>query len=312
VLVLLIGMVLRRVRLARPPLAAAEVFMAPYRSRFTGAQDQTGFAFATDPSAIIAGRQFLALGDGMSVSGLRRVSGRSKTAIAAAGAFVLAIALLVSMAGAPDAGAAKLTACVNKKTGNMRLVSGKKAKRPCPRGWRKVTWEKGKGSPGYKVYSADGRLLGGLLSSGPLGGGGLTVYTILRNGGVYFYFPSGQLLPTSLLSGSGLTFKTSDCTGSAYAALGGGPLPPGIVTFYEGLFGSPYRAVYRSSSGPSDFGPSRAWKYSGNEAAVAPVDLYELNSGGTCVLDQAGFTGTLFAFTPTPAPPDFKGPLRIR
>jgi hypothetical protein len=231
--------------------------------------------------------------------------------IAAIAAFVLVIALFASMAGAPDAGAARLTACVNKKTGDMRLVSGKKAKRKCPRGWRKVTWEKGKGSPGYKVYSADGKLVGGLLGSGSPGGG-LTFYTVLRNGGIYTYFPNGSLLPSGALSGSSPVFKTSDCSGLAYIPLSGAP-PPGIVNFYKGLFTGPFRLVYRTSSGGPDFGPARAWKSNGaTENIAAPLDLYELDSAGACVLDQAGFTGTLFRFVAAAAPPDFKGPLRFR
>ena len=84
---------------------------------------------------------------------------------------MLGLALIGSMASAPEAGAAKLTACVKKKSGAMRLVSGKKAKKKCPKGWRKVTWEKGKGVAPLKVVAADGKVVGtlvGMVQSGPV------------------------------------------------------------------------------------------------------------------------------------------------
>src|SRR6478735_3290281 len=52
---------------------------------------------------------------------------------------VLAVACAV-LVSASAADAATLTACVNKKTGEMRLRTGKAAKKKCPKGWRKVRW----------------------------------------------------------------------------------------------------------------------------------------------------------------------------
>jgi uncharacterized low-complexity protein len=248
----------------------------------------------------------------MASSGLQGFALRSKVALGAATAAVLAVALVASMAAAPEAGAARLTACVNKKTGDMRLVSGKKAKKKCPKGWRKTSWEQGKGSPGYKVYSADGKLVGGLLGTA-VPGGGFSFYTVLRNGGLYTYFPGGVLVPSGAFGGSSPQFMTTDCSGPAYLALAGGPIPAGVLDFYKGIFGGVFRLTYRSSSGGIDFGPAQAWKFSGGtEEIAAPLDLYELNSAGACVLDQAGFTGYAFRFQSIPAPPDFKGPLRLR
>jgi hypothetical protein len=61
------------------------------------------------------------------------------------------------------------------------------------------------------------------------------------------------------------------------------------------------------------FAPAQVWKSSGVvEAVSAPIPLRVLNSVGSCVIDTASFTGTLFEFSPQPAPPDFQGPLRVK
>src|SRR5690349_18840933 len=50
---------------------------------------------------------------------------------------VVAGAVLLPASGAS---AATLTACVKKKTGEMRLRQGKAAKKKCPKGFKKVHW----------------------------------------------------------------------------------------------------------------------------------------------------------------------------
>ena len=156
-------------------------------------------------------------------------------------------------------------------------------------------------------------MVGGLLGAGVFaGGGGLNVYTVLRNGGIYIYAPGGQLFPANSLSGAEPKFKTSACTGSSYIAFGGAALPPNVLSFYRGLFGGAFRLTYRSTAGV-DFGPARAWRFKGaTETVAAGIDVFKLQSDGSCALDATGFTGTLFKFDRVPAPPDFKGPLRIR
>ncbi len=230
-------------------------------------------------------------------------------AVAIIGALVIGLALAGSMAAAPDATAAKLTACVNKKTGAMRLVSGKKAKKKCPKGWRKVTWQKDKGRTGLQVVAADGKVVGILVGMSPIGTG-VNAFTILRNGGIYTYLGGGQLYPTSAM-GSLPEFKTADCSGPAYVGLDGA-VPAVTLDFYRGLFGGPFRLVFRTFS-PLGLGPASTWKFQGaTEDVLVGIPLYELQSDGTCDPSDPAFTGTLFQFDSQPAPPDFAGPLRIR
>ncbi len=245
----------------------------------------------------------------MAHSGLLKVRGISGAAVGLIIALVLGLALAGSMIGAPEAGAAKLTACVNKKTGAMRLVSGKKAKKKCPKGWRKVTWEKDKGRNGLQVVSADGKVVGILVGMSPIGTG-VNAYTVLRNGGIYSFLGGGQLYPTSAM-GSLPEFKTADCSGPAYIGLDGA-VPAGTLDFYKGLFGGPFRLIFRTLS-PLGLGPASSWKFQGvTEDVLVDIPLYELQSDGTCDPSDPTFTGTLFQFDSEAAPPDFKGPLKIR
>lgn len=234
---------------------------------------------------------------------------RSVAAAVLTGILVLGLALTVSMAGPAEAGAAKLTACVKKKTGTMRLVSGKKAKKKCPKGWRKVTWEKDKGDAQLKLIAADGKFVGTLVGMNQVGTG-VGAYTVLRNGGIYNYLGGGQLYPTTAL-GTSPQFKTADCSGPAYLGLVG-VVPPSIQDFYRGILGGPFRLVFRTFS-PFGLGPAQSWKFGGVIEEV-PVDipLYKLDSDGTCDPDDPNFTGSLFRLDAETPPPDFSGPLRIR
>lgn len=246
----------------------------------------------------------------MTFSDRMHLRGRSFITVALIGAMVLGLALAGSMANAPEAGAAKLTACVNKKTGAMRLVSGKKAKKKCPKGWRKVTWEKDKGNGPLRVFSADGKLVGTLVGTGPVGPG-VSAYSVLRNGGIYSYLGGGQLFPAQAFSAAGPEFKTADCTGTAYIGLEG-VITPTIQDFYTGLFGGTFRFILREFS-PAGLSPALSWKFSGlTEPIAVATPLYELEADGTCSPGNPTFTGTLFQFNSETAPPDFKGPLSIR
>jgi hypothetical protein len=228
----------------------------------------------------------------------------------AAVGLLLAIVLAASMAVAPEARAAQQVACVNNKTGDMRLVSGKKAKKKCPKGWRKVRWEQVKGNLGYRAYSADGKLVGKVVGVTPIPGG-LTTLSILRNGGRYDYTFGGFLFPAAGISGLSLSFTTPDCSGPAYAPLGGSPTPEYEALIRSQISGS-FRVTARTIT-PFGFGPSKAWKFNGASQNVAvPTDLYEEGTDGTCTVQTPGYTGTLLEFSSVPAPPDFKGPLRLR
>jgi hypothetical protein len=112
----------------------------------------------------------------------------------------------------------------------VRLVAGKKAKRKCPKGWRKVGWTKAKGNLAHSVYSADREFVGKLVGAGFVPGG-LTTLNILRNGGIWTYTFGGLFFPSSASFGDALSFKTPDFTGPGYAPFSGLPKPgePGIL-----------------------------------------------------------------------------------
>jgi hypothetical protein len=226
---------------------------------------------------------------------------RSHGAMLAAGITIAAI-LAVLFMPASSADAATLTACVKKNTGEMRLVSGKKAKRKCPAGWRKVTWNvRGPAGPQLRVRAANGDLVGKLLGVFPGGG---AIYVVERGGGQYMYFGSGDLFPSASPS-----FTAPDCSGTAYLTnSSGGPSTAFLIKLVAGSF----RSVFRTMSGGL-FGPPKAWKSAGTFQSVLATSTYRFNSTtGDCELETAGFNGDLIALKATVAPPDFVGPLRIR
>jgi hypothetical protein len=202
----------------------------------------------------------------------------------------------------PNAGAATLTACVKKGSGAMRLVTGKKAKRKCPRGWRKVTWNvRGPAGPQLRVRASNGALVGKFRGVFPSGG---AIYVVERAGGLYIYFGSGSLYPTGSPS-----FINPDCSGSAYLTSSSG-LASTLMLLK--MVGGTFRYVFRTSSGGT-LGPSKAWKSAGTFQSVVAVPTYRLNgTTGLCELDSPGFNGDLIAMQPVAAPPDFIGPLAIR
>jgi hypothetical protein len=223
-------------------------------------------------------------------------------------ALVTAAALLATLVmPAAEADAAKLTACVKKKTGAMKLVTGKKAKKKCPKGWRKVTWNtrgprgpQGPAGPQLMLKDATGAIVGKFLGVYPSGG---TIYIVERDGGQYVYFGSGTLYPTGSPS-----YTTADCSDTARLTSSSGVAYTEMVLK---LIGGPFRFVFRTSTGGL-FGPAMAWKSSGTYESVVTAPLYRMNgSTGVCELDDPAFTGELIALDPVPAPPDFVGPLVI-
>ena len=138
--------------------------------------------------------------------------------------------LLVSMlvAGvvllpASAANAATLTACVKKKTGEMRLRQGKAAKKKCPKGWRKVRWNTvgpagrngtngtngtaGPPGPVINLHDAGGAVVGQFLAT--FSEGGLR-FLVLRDAGVWEYLGSGELNPYT--GGAARAWKSSGTT----------------------------------------------------------------------------------------------------
>jgi hypothetical protein len=214
-------------------------------------------------------------------------------------ALVLALVLAVALGAAPKAEAATLTACVKNKTGEMRLVTGKKSKKKCPKGWRKVSWN----TEGPAVLrDKTGKFVGKVLGVYPAGG---LIYVVQRRGGQYLYLGSGELFSVS--NGSP-TFTTPDCTGTPYLSNSGSPIE---ATNLLKVIGGSFRFVFRTTVGGFPSGPARAWKSAGTFIPAVAVQTYEINStSGLCVPDEV-LNGTLIKLAEVPAPPDFAGPLRL-
>lgn len=240
-----------------------------------------------------------------------------KSLALAACAAVLAVVLSMAVASVvmpvASADAAKLTACVNKKTGNVKMRFGKKAKKKCPKGWKKVVWNDSKTGALPSVYSADNRLVGKFLGSGFLFGP-WPIYTVQRSGGQYIYdVGTGELQG---LFGSP-NFTTADCAGPAYLGFGSmTPIPQAVVDRYEISLGGSNRWVFRTEDTLGNLGMPRAWTGNGTSEVVgAAIQTYDLNdSTGACEPDDAAFTGVLLGLREVtiPTPYDFTGPLTIR
>ena len=152
-----------------------------------------------------------------------------------------------------------------------------------------------------KVYNGDGSLLGTLVGVLP---SGLPIFQVLVDGGIYTYYPSGQLFPSSSLSPS---FKNNSCDGTAYVE------SPAEISeqLISKLVGGPTRIVYRTTSGPN-LGPISAWQFSSATESVVGQNMWERDETGACVpTTSSPFTGVLTALEPVPAPPDGTGPLTI-
>lgn len=217
--------------------------------------------------------------------------------------------------------AATINGCVNKKTGELRIRSGKAAKKKCPKGWKKIKWNtagpagrqglpgangtngaNGLPGPNISVKDATGAVVGQFVGFFPEGG---AIYFVLRDGGVFTYIGDGHLLGL----GGSPSFKTNDCTGTAYLSTTSSQFSPAT---FAGLVGGPFRIVFRTLSAGA-FGTPKAWKGTSNTETIgSSTSLYELNSStGVCQLDTSTFTGTLVALEPVTAPPDFTGPLTV-
>ena len=233
-------------------------------------------------------------------------------------ALTIAALVGVMLVSASTAGAATITACVKKKTGDVRIRSGAAAKRKCPKGWTRVRWNtrgpagkqglpgangtngaNGQPGPVINVKDASGAIVGQLLGVIPEGG---AIYSILRDGGVWLYLGSGQVYPLTSPN-----WKTSDCSGTAYLRVSS----PFSTPTFVALIGGPFRMVFRTVSAGT-FGTPSAWTGSGAFESVVSTQLYERNnSTGVCQTDGSPFTGDLATLADVAAPPDFIGPLTI-
>ncbi len=109
-------------------------------------------------------------------------------------------------------------ACVKKKTGEVRILTGKKK---CKKGWKKTSWnQKGKTGPqgnqgpqgpNLVVKDGTGKVLGKFLGVLPEG---LTLFSVEIDGGSYLYLPNGLIYPG--FSSTSPSFKTNACSGTGY------------------------------------------------------------------------------------------------
>lgn len=246
-------------------------------------------------------------------------SGRSAVALLAAG--------LVGVAVVPPAtaGAATITACVKSKTGDVRIRSGAAAKKKCAKGWKRVRWStsgpagkqglpgaagalglpgaagtQGPAGPAFTVRDATGATVGQYMG---LVANGIPFYSVLREGGFYYYLGSGQAYPLGSPD-----WKLNDCTGTAYSK-GVANLNAASLSL---LFAGPFRMIFRTVSTTGTFGPTSAWKGRGTTEAITATQLYRRNgTTGVCETDNSPYTGDIAPLDPISAPPDFTGPLSI-
>ncbi len=229
---------------------------------------------------------------------------------------VLAAIALTIAPTAADAAGSTVTACVNKHSGAAKIMVGTKAKKKCPKGTTKVSWNtagpKGAtgapgaggaaglpGAPGpvLNVKDAAGNVIGqyvGVINEG------VNLYFVLRDGGVFTYLESGQLYPI----GSSPNFKTNTCTGTAYLEASGS-----TAQLLLDSVGGTSRVVYRPST--PVLGPVQAWKLAGPAETLAAVQMYGLNNMGACVLDGGPYSGSVVTLASVAAPPDGTGILTI-
>ncbi len=206
----------------------------------------------------------------------------------------------------PASAAKKYTACVKKKTGEVRIVTGKKK---CKKGWKKRSWTKAgptgsKGADGPSgsantfglVVDADGAVVGRAFGTFPAP---ITIFPVLRDGGLYIYYPNGWLVPLSATP----YYDNAACTGVPFLT---------VTTSLERdaiLQDSTTRVVYRPLSEVS-VGPASAYKPDGTSTSVLNQARWELDDDGVCQAEVT-FTGYRLPLVSVAAPPDFKGPLRL-
>lgn len=213
------------------------------------------------------------------------------------------------------ADAAKMTACVNKKTGAMKMVFGNQAKKKCPKGYKKVTWNsQGPAGPNLSVYDSNDQRVGRFLGIQTLGFE-VPLFQVAREGGIYSYLGSGTLLPSNALGGQyPVSYKTNDCTGDPYVPQAGVP-PQFYLDFLTKSLAGMNRIVFRTIEA-AGFGVPKAWV--GNETyemtPAAGIPLYEIDPSGACVSEDPAFAGILLGLDEVsiPTPYDFDGPLEVR
>jgi hypothetical protein len=220
---------------------------------------------------------------------------------------VAMVATLGVVAAEPASAAKKYTACVKKSSGEVRILLGKSKK--CKKGWKKTSWTKSapkgaKGSVGPAgaantfgvVVDGDGALVGQSVGSFPAP---ITIFPVLRDGGLFIYYPNGLLVPLSATP----YFDNPSCTGVPFLAIDNSFERDAIIQ------DSTARVVYRAINGGS-IGPASAYKPDGTSISVVNQARWVLDDSAVCQA-QSDFAGYRLPLASVPAPPDFKGPLRL-
>ena len=245
------------------------------------------------------------------------------TLVVAAAAVALLVAGPAQGAGTAHAASpSTITACVQTKTGTIKVLTTAKAKKKkCAKGYQRVTWtlagtagmngtngkdgangtngKDGTNGTPLAVLSATGNVVGlslGLESIGPI-----SIYYVLAGGGIWTYAGNGELFPSTVASP--VLFTDSTCSGQPSLAI-----DPANASFVA----SQYRVVlrpYNTLSGA--LGTPRAWKLgaaAGTESAGQTY--YSQDSTGACAPSTSAHTGDpLFSLTPVAVPADVPGPL---
>lgn len=206
---------------------------------------------------------------------------------------------------APAAQAATRTACVNKKSGELRIQL--KSSKKCKKGWKKISFDQA-GIPGAAgpagtagpvhvttVKDASGAVVGQSLSTwGDLTGSVLMPF----EGGLYWYtLGSGKLDSTW----DSVLYTDAACSPTA-AAIG-----VYSTTSYVASLSSASRIVERHSPSLA----ARVYVPTSTVRAVLPGEkFWVLDGTGTCTTSW-GWAPNVAILTQVTSPPDFAGPLSV-
>lgn len=206
-----------------------------------------------------------------------------------------------------------ITVCIDRRTRETRvLLRGR-----CRAGEKKQTWPRrpptgaagtagaaGATGPVAVRYlrAADGRVLGQFVATAAPG---IPVYAVLVDGGLYYYYGSGQPIAGS---GGAAQFTDPACAGAPVRRTGPDAFPAtvnvatalsGVVRFVRGGSGSAITAAYRATGASTPVNPGGLNLYSDDGSGCLPL-------GGNPYT-----TGTLWSLEPVAAPPTGPGPVTI-
>lgn len=212
----------------------------------------------------------------------------------------------------PAGAATTYRACVKKKSGETRMMTGKQKK--CPKGWTKVTWKKNPargdaGAPGAAgpvgATSTLGTVIDGVgtrvgtLVGFSFGMPPFSLYLIQSDLGQFMYVPNGWVYPNGSPK-----FVDAACATTPFITVSQASDIPIATSNPQ------FRFVYRSTAG--GLGPARAYRVTTTVTPVAALPYYEFDDAGMCTLSGGTADGFKIDMAETQAPPDRTGPLRLQ